>query len=207
MFRFIKKEGAREIVVEAIRSWLWPPLAAGVSVVIGFAQDIPWFYIAVGACVIFSAVATGLLRFDEWRFRQTVKNKLNFASLRVTTKLNLDGSVESVGLGFILNNSALFPVEFAVKSLQTQLADRFPPKREYDTKRFIVAANGNAWFDDFHIEMPDPPRNQAIEGSIKFEVCYGRPGQLNCTLGKKLKINIGFDGNGNVHGSNWTELR
>lgn len=38
--------------------------------VIGFMQELPWFYILIGAGVLFAATMKGLLLFDDWKKRK-----------------------------------------------------------------------------------------------------------------------------------------
>ena len=66
----------------------------------GWIQDIPWFYLLVGASVLFAAISTGLLRFDEWIYRNRVKDKLTFQMIRAGKSLDDNGSVKSIRLGF-----------------------------------------------------------------------------------------------------------
>ncbi len=68
--RFLTEEAARVYIL---------PIAAPIGVgVMGWLQDIPWFYLCVGVGLLFAAVSTGLLRFDEWRYRNRVADKLTF---------------------------------------------------------------------------------------------------------------------------------
>lgn len=205
--QIVTREGLREIVGGAIRVWLWPPLATGAGVVIGRLEQVPWFYVFIGATVIFAAVSSGLLRFSEWRFRQNVKDKLNFQFVRFGKHLTSSGTVDKIYLGFRLINSAIFPIEFEIKSLTTDVMGKFPPKKSYALNTITIPARGYGWFDDHFIEIDDPPVDQSVEGNIEFSVRYGRAGRLNYDLHKKLQVFIGFDKKGDMKGTNWIEAQ
>ena len=207
IWQAIRREGLRGIAIEAIRSWLWPPLAAGIAALIGLRGGIPWFYLFVGVTVAFAAVASGLLRFSEWRLRQAVNNKLNFESVRLGKKLDKDGHIKFLRLGFQLHNSAVFPIEFEIQSLQTEVDGKFPPKKPYAMTGVTIPPGGHGWFDDISIDMPDPPKNKSVEGKIEFTVQYGRPGRLKCILNKKLQVFVGFDEQGDAKVANWNESK
>ena len=147
------------------------------------------------------------MRFDEWRLRQTVNNKLNFQHVRLGKKLEKAGHINSLCLGFQLHNSAVFPIEYELQWLQTGVDGKFPPKKPYAVTLYTVPPGGRSWFDDFFINMPDPPKSRPVEGNIEFTVQYGRPGRLKCILNKKLQVFIGFDEQGDVKSTNWIESK
>lgn len=200
------KEAIREIGAEAIRVWLWPPLAAGATAFIGYWQGIPLFYIVVGVAVVFAAFASGLLRFDEWRFRQRVQDKLNFEAGRVGHKSNESGATSAICLGFQLHNAATFPIEFDVQSLHTKLGANFPPNKPYVKTNFSIPPHGSGWFDDHMIEIRDSPKDNVVEGSIEFVINYGRTGRLKYTLAKHLQVFVGFNNRGAFTDANWMEI-
>ena len=54
---------------ETVTKYVIPfAISIGASVM-GWLEDVPWFYLAVGVLLLFAAVSTGLSRFDEWRYR------------------------------------------------------------------------------------------------------------------------------------------
>lgn len=172
---------------------------------LGLLEGVPLFYLSIGTTLMFAATATGMLRFDEWRFRQRVKDKLNFSDVRVAKKLNAAGAVESIVLGFILRSSAVFPIEFDVQELQTRLGETFPPKKLYKKARLIIPAGGSGWFDDYPINVTNVSKGQSLEGSMNFTVMYGRPDQLKHTLSKNIQVFIGFDEKGDARLGHWNE--
>ena len=118
------------------------PLAISIGVgVIGWLEDIPLFYLCVGVGVLFAAIPTGLLRFNEWLYRNIVKDKLAFNTIRINKELTEDGTVKTVSLGFQLHNTATFPIQFEVVELHTSLMKLVPPKKEYANKKISVSAN------------------------------------------------------------------
>ena len=179
----------REIAIEAIRSWLWPPLAAGVAALIGLLEGIPWFYMFVGVTVVFAAVASGLLRFDEWRDRRRVDGKLAFRSVIVGRDIKGRGLI----IGLRLHSSAAFPLEFEVTEVRTRLGDKIPAL-EHKPKKLTIPAGGTGWYNDNPIELINPPRPGTIEGSIEFRVNFGLPGSsLKYSLSGKKHVVAAFN--------------
>ena len=110
--------------------------------------------------VMFAAVTTGLLKFSEWKFRVTAKDKLTFSDVRIKKRLSDEGVTCGIQIGFEIYNAALFPITFVVKDVQTRFADMYPPKREYEKDNTTISANGFGWFEDHEISLGDyVPKN------------------------------------------------
>ena len=103
----------KEAFLQVARIWIWPLLPSMGGVMIGWVQGFPWFYLYVSAVVIFAFAATGLLRFSEWKDRNTPEHKLQFGSVRVSARKSEVGqNIEAIGIGFQLHNTATFPITF-----------------------------------------------------------------------------------------------
>jgi len=182
-----------------------PVLFSAITALSGYLHGIEPMWILVGASLAFAGAANGLLSFSRWRHERDDKDKLQFSQTRVTKKLDASGHVCEIYLGFTLLNKALFPIEYQLETMETEIAGLFPPKRAYDLRKFTISSEGFGWFDDFGIVIPKPIIDQAVEGKIKFLVRYGRPGRLKHMLSKKMQVFIGFDKKGDITGTNWTE--
>ena len=199
--QIVTREGLREIVGGAIRVWLWPPLAAGAGVVIGRLEQVPWFYVFIGATVIFAAVSSGLLRFDEWRDRRRVDGKLAFGSANVGRDIKGGGFF----VGIRLHSSAAFPLEFEVTEVRTRLGDKIPAL-EHKARKITLPAAGNGWWNDNAIELTSPPRPGTIEGAIEFRVNYGLPGSsLKYCLSGKKQVVAAFSDDGLLTHRTWAD--
>jgi hypothetical protein len=64
-------------VTASITATLWLVAMA----VVGYLQNVPVFWIMMGVPLAGAAIVTLLLRFSEWRERNTAANKLTFAGL------------------------------------------------------------------------------------------------------------------------------
>ena len=148
MWSRIGKWGTKFLAGEIARIWVWPILPSIGIGLIGWVQDVQWFYLLVGSGVMFAAIPTGLVRFAEWKYRTIVQDKIVFNKVRVSKILANDGSVRALRLGFQLNSSAMFPVAFRVSELATQLMEYFPPKKRYEQDKVIIPPQGFGWFDD-----------------------------------------------------------
>jgi predicted branched-subunit amino acid permease len=54
-------------------TYLLPIGAPVVTGAVGYLQGFPWMYVFVASALTFGGTATGLVRFDEWLFRRSVK--------------------------------------------------------------------------------------------------------------------------------------
>ena len=199
--QIVTREGLREIVSGAIRVWLWTPLATGAGVVIGWLEQMPWFYVFIGATVIFAAVSSGLLRFDEWRDRRRVDGKFGFTS--VIFGRNIKGRGLILGLQF--NNSAAFSLEFEVTEVRTRLGDKVPAL-EHKAIKLTVPATGIGWYNDNPIELDNPPHPGTVEGFIEFRIKYGLPGSsLEYSLSGKKQVVAVFNDDGLLTQGSWND--
>ena len=204
MWLRIIKGLAERSAVEVLRIWAIPVIGTGASVMIGWAQNIPWFYICVGASVVFAAISTGILRFSEWKYRSKAQDKLVFSSVKVGHNWLEDGSMASMRLGFTVSNKALFPIEFKVERLMTSVGEHHSPKKKYDKDYFLIPIDGDGWFNDHDINI-----NRKITGSdegvIEFELLYGRPGNLKYKLKQRKRVYFGVSSDGKISGANWID--
>ena len=205
MWSRIGKWGTKFLAGEIARIWVWPILPSIGIGLIGWVQNVQWFYLLVGSGVMFAAIPTGLVRFSEWKYRTIVQDKLVFNKVRVSKSLANDGSVRALRLGFQLNSSAMFPVAFRVSELATQLMEYFPPKKRYEQDKVIIPPQGFGWFDDHTIEVPNPPKDQSVEGQIEFCVDYGKIDHLDRSLSMRKKIFFRFDKNGDITSCEWID--
>src|SRR5690348_5800419 len=91
----VAKEAALGVVkaftYHAITVWVIPTGLVAITAYLGYLQGLPWMYIAVGTGLMFAAVTTGLVRFDEWRDRRRTEGKLRFSGLRVVFATTTNG--------------------------------------------------------------------------------------------------------------------
>ena len=161
VFRKAKK-AIQFISWEAIQIWLLPSLSVPATVMIGWLQDIQWFYIYIAVGLMFASVTTGMLRFDEWKSRRTAKDKLSFSHVRIATELSENGFVDSVGLGFQLTNLASFPMQFEVDEIHTELLGFYPPRKDFEKSSVVIPPNGIGWFCDHCIKLDEAPTEPRI---------------------------------------------
>lgn len=196
---------------ELARIWLIPLVPTVGVGVIGWVQSIQWFYYCIGMTVMFAAVTTILFRISEWKLKVTAKDKLAFASIRFIKNLSADGVLAALQLGFQVNNHALFPIQFAIREMQTELTDKFyPAKKPYAQDTLTISVNGRGWFDDNPISLDKNKvtllRNRVVEGLMYVRLAYGRPDNLKYEMEIKKKIFVLFTENGDVRLSHWYDI-
>ena len=159
---------------EAIKQWLWPLLPTAGGAVIGYIQGVPWFYLYVGVAFLFAAISTGLVRFDEWLYRNKVEDKLVFRNIRVGKGDDASGRIFA-RLGVIMENEANFPVNLEIQDFNTSIGGFYPPKKDYGRRKFRIRGGGGWWYDDYDIELP-AQSNSVLEGHIQCIFRYGKNG-------------------------------
>ncbi len=85
---------------EFVSTWVWAPAITAVGVMIGLLQELTLFYLYIAAVFLFAAASTGLLRFSEWRYRNSVANKLAFHSVNIGKGVNKKGEVIAIRLAY-----------------------------------------------------------------------------------------------------------
>ena len=160
---------------------------------------------------MFAAVTTILFRISEWKFKVTAKDKLAFASVRFIKNVSADGVLAALQLGFQVNNHATFPIQFAIREMQTELTDKFyPNKKPYAQDTLTISANGRGWFDDNPIALDKNKvtmlRGKVVEGLLDVRLTYGKPGDLKYEMEIKKKIFVLFTANGDAQLSHWYDI-
>jgi hypothetical protein len=155
----------------------------------------------VGAGLTFGGVATGIVRFDEWIDRRSVKEKLAFSHLRIIK--NIRGEGFAIGAAF--QSSADMPIEFQLESINTRIGDRVPQKRSFDLTRFTIPRRGSGWFDDHIIDVGTPPRPGTIEGFIECMIRYGRAGDPQYDLIVRKQVILSFNTDGLLGSCSWND--
>ena len=156
---------------------------------------------------MFAATATGLLRFSEWQSRVTVKHKLAFSRVRIRKSLSDNNAVRALSLGFDLQSAAEFPLQFEIKRLETQFANQYPPKKDYEQPVIMLRPNQEGWFNDHFISLEKVDlKGKTAEGTISAQIRYGRPDNLTQEFEIKKRIYIRFSAEGNIEATEWHDI-
>ena len=155
---------------------------------------------------MFAAATTGVLRFSEWRFRVTTKDKLSFQNIRIARILSEQGQVTGVRLGLQVHNQALYPIEFERIEMQTSLNGLYPNKIPYQNNVAVIPPNGWGFFDDHGIDLGQTDRaGKIFEGSLYARLVYGRPNKLDREMEIKKKIFVKFSVQGDIEVCEWAD--
>lgn len=148
-------------------------------------------YIAVGAGLMFAAVTTGLVRFDEWREQRRIEGKLHFAEFRVLRAVSANGFVLGVGL----KSDAGVQMEVDFSEIRTSLEDKVPKLKEFKKTRFTISPRDGVFFDDHPIDIPIPAPG-VLEATVDYRIKYGPVGNPKYSLAVKKRASLSFDQNG-----------
>jgi hypothetical protein len=180
--------------------WSLPFLLAGVTVVAGYAQTVPWMYVIVAATFVFASAAAGALRLSELWARMTAQNKLalqqilpaaNFIRDKKTGKIK---NIEKVQICIVLQNNAHFPISYIVDELSTSFEGLMNARPSRDTNGADIPPFSAAWYRDAIIDAKQTLVTKSIfEGHIKFKLRYGLPGNEKHPMERNLNLTFVFD--------------
>jgi hypothetical protein len=189
----------KAIGYQATITYVLPLGLAFVTGLAGYLQGLPWMHILVGAGVMFGAITTGLVRFDDWRERRRIKGKL------VVPIVNAGRDTQGPGivLGVALLNEASFPLEWELTECRTRIQNRVPPNLPYRSTRITLGPKGEGFFNDHPIDIGTPPSPGTVEGFLEMSFKYGQPGKLKYDLAIKKQVVITFNDDGVFAGGTW----
>jgi hypothetical protein len=167
----------------------------------GWKEGVPTPYLLAACSLIFGGVSWASLQIALLRDRTKIMNNLNFSQIRVGRNIHGAGMF----LGVVLVSRAGTPIELDVQEVRTSLNEKYPPRKPFAKTKFIVPANGTAWFDDHVIDIGEPPRPGAIEGFAEFKIKYGHPGALKYDLPIKKQVVVAFNAEGLFERASWND--
>lgn len=198
----IAKEGVAAILLEGLKwgiTWLSPWILTVMTVLAGYQEGVQWAYIIPLATIVFAATAVGLLRFDEWIFRRTPSDKLEFENISLGLDFVRDPTsgqptaISRAQIGIVLKSSAHFPISYIVDDLRTSIEKRVNPNPIINTRGAIVGTTGHANYNHAPIDMDNSPLKPVLEGTAEFKLRYGRIGSEKYVITKKMNINCPYD--------------
>lgn len=199
----VLRQAGIKLVVEGLKwglLWSLPFVLAGLAVVAGYAQSVPWLYTIAVATFVFAAAATGALRISEWRWRITSRNKLIFQQVVPAADFIKDKRtgktrwIDKIQLCLVFQNSAHFPISYIVDDLSTSFESLVNPKPDRKIKGAIIQAGTSGWYRDSRIELRKMPIDKMIfEGTAKFKIRYGFPGNEKHIIERNLTVTLVFD--------------
>ena len=198
MWRRVFRWITSTFVGEVAQIFVWPILPPVGVGVMGWLQDVPWFYLAVGIMLSFAAGITWLVQFDQWRYRNRIADKLALHRVTTNRRIDQEGRATEISIGVDLQNSSMFPIQCHMAELNTHFQDNYPPRREFETRNFTIPANGIKGFSDFYIEIPLQPEGMHV-GYVQCRISYGKKsGRLSAELTIRQKVNLTFNATGDV---------
>ena len=207
MWKKIKNLSFIIVAEELLRAWVVQiAVPAGIGIM-GWAQQVPWFYLSIGVVLAFACVSTWAVRMEEWRNINRVEHKLTVFGMRIHLSTD-DARVAAIRFGFNLINRASFPVQYKIEQMDTSLielknnTELFPPKQKYTKTEFTVTPNSAGFFFDHDIAVPNNFEGTAI-GRIEGRILYGKRGRIDNVLEIKKKTYFQFVNNTISGGQDW----
>ena len=155
------------VTSDLTKPWLYPAIAAMMTLVAAFSKAVPLPYLIASACLAGASVATAMVRVDEWWSRVNPSGKLSFSIPLFA--LDIDKTEEQhrlkkIQMGFSMYSSATFPLYFQVYSVFTHFMGRVAINKNYDRSISEVPAGGNGWFRDAPIQLDTDFSESLMEG-------------------------------------------
>lgn len=185
--------GLRAIAFLAVKFAL-PFLVAAMTFTAGYLSSvpIPWMWIIMATSLSFAGVAAAVLFFDQLLERSRVKDRLQFRNIFVGFDKTIDQkNVEAVQLGFVVANSASFPVSYLVKRVVSTADATAATRGTILNWGGTVPPGGADTFKDRTIELKIP--KSAMDATLEFEILYGREGSEKYPLSRNLNIGLRYD--------------
>lgn len=208
IFTRVREEGIKELIWESLRSWLWPLAVPVITVVLGYAQQLPLMYIFVGAVASFALITHGLVMITEWRFIKTPEHKLDFIEPNIGAIYDKEdpAKANAVYLGIKLLSLYNFPIEVEVSDMKTKIDNRVPKDKSILGRVIKVGMRGVCYFNDDDIDITNLDlKGKEINGSIDFTVNYGIPGKRIYKYKKSIELTFLFDNEGNYQTHSWSD--
>ncbi len=193
----------------AVLPWVVPiatPLAVGL---VARTEGLPWTQTVVASLISFASIAHGLLRFDEWRDRRRVADKLALLDPMIGVRRTAPdtGPATALRLGFNLVSKATFPIEFRVAQVRTLAGNLQNPNPTYSTRALTTPVLGTAFFWDDEIAIEHPILDRQVDCRVEASLVYGRAGNLKHKMTKNWILHAKFDDKGLPAGAaQWSEV-
>jgi len=181
-------------------------IPAGVPIVtgvVGWIQGVPWFYLIVGVSFVTAMVFHALVKWDEWKIRTRIENKIAFK----TVQFGNDVHGQGITVGFAIDNLANFPIDFEVFEVMVKLGDKVPQKEHKAGQVITMPSKGVGWYYSHAIKIENPPINGTLDGFLSYKIRYGRLKDLRHTFSQKKKITITFNEKGLLAGGVFADFK
>ncbi len=199
IFKRITKEGAREIISELLRSWLWPTIMTVVPTALLYMQGLPLGFIAVGGLAAFAFSVWGVFGFSRWRYYRNPEWKLRSEGgiCSFNEQAPSGSPTVQICMGLVVSSTAEFPIEFLVTEMQASIGSHFnPDQQSHKFHEIEVPAMGVGYQYGFFIDVPVSELKDGTTGKMSFKLKYGHKGALKHELKKAHQCAIYRDNNG-----------
>jgi hypothetical protein len=171
-----------------------PSLAGLLTAMLGYLQNLPLMWITIGGVVVFAYMATGLLRFQQWRTYNVVNGKIE--SLGPLVRLDCDwdkkGKPTKIakmngGLNFV--NRSNFPLVYKFSKFQVIIAGRVADDSKLLGKPTWCVAGMPMFAHPDPVALGDL-KLLSVSGTVEIEMTYGRDERMPYTLKKKYEFDV-----------------
>lgn len=190
MFKYVSKlftdYSAKALFMLFCEKMLLPVGMPIMTVILGYINELPLFYIWIGFLASLAFVFHWLIKVKEWRYKTTVKGKLNFTGLHPFIDSN-----KKYGVQIQFDSIAEFPIDCRVTKLDLKLADRVPLAGN-SIASLTIPAHGYGWRNS-GVVVVDSTVSNITKGTLEYEISYGKGKTYNEVINGVLNIDFIFD--------------
>lgn len=174
-----------------------PSVAGFLTALLGYIQNLPVMWIAVGGIASFSFMANGVLRFVEWRQKTEVQYKFDVIGIYpladcAWNKQGKPTKIEKLNIGFQILNRASFPIQYEIEECRVVSSSRIADASKLDGQKFIVPAMVGGGSHPEPIAIGDLNTTET-SGHLEVTVKYGKIGNLKYSINKKYAFDLSLN--------------
>ena len=203
IFSRISKGAIREVISNMVWSY-WPVWGVPVmSALFAYVQKVPVFYGFIGVVFSFCVTVWGLNNLTTWRNTRSAAYKVRISKPIIAIgpiDIKTKKGVKFISLGLSAINTADFPMEIQIDSLETRISDRVPKEGFFSRKVVADPRNGVAQFTNGRILLDNIDLSDAvIDGFISGSISYGKLNNIKYSESTQWHIRLSFKEGNFVH--------
>ncbi len=197
------------LVIQLLK-WSWPFLVTILTFMAGWLQKVPWIYTITLTTFVFATMMTGILRFEELKFRRTLRDRLILRDVTFAFDYSYDdnGKPKNILAAQIilrLENISFFPISYTVDEINSSIESRINQNPKYDTRGATVPPQSFNLFRDAVIDMGQHGLKEILNGRVKLKLRYGKKGREKYPLAKDLNLFSNLDKSSGSYLQVWSQ--
>lgn len=158
----------------------------------GYMNGQPWMWIIMASSLALFGVSGSILWLDQLRDRRRVAEKLLFIGPFIGIDKTSDGkAIQNIQIGFVLKNTASFPISYTVKKITTTADGTVPGKGQMNSWGALIQPGMETTFRHTVIVLKQPATN--FDATLEFELTYGRQGSEKYDMQRSIDMTVRYN--------------